>query len=109
MTSWLRGMLRIGTFATGRPKSTADREGYFDAEGVRIHYAVYGTGEPVVLVHGNGVTEDINGRLPGLIPAFRDRRDPPKPIRQGNLHPKIFRKGQIRIATPVAIRYVTRR
>jgi pimeloyl-ACP methyl ester carboxylesterase len=73
MTSWLRGMLRIGAFATGRPRPAADREGYFDSDGVRIHYAVYGTGEPVVLVHGYGVTADINWRLPGLIPAFAKR------------------------------------
>ena len=73
MTNWLRGMIRIGAFATGRSELAADREGYFDSDGVRIHYAVYGAGEPVVLVHGYGVTADINWRLPGLIPAFAKR------------------------------------
>jgi pimeloyl-ACP methyl ester carboxylesterase len=40
---------------------------YFDSAGVRIHYTDQGAGEPVILVHGFSVHQDINWRQPGII------------------------------------------
>lgn len=40
---------------------------YFDSAGVRIQYTDQGSGEPVILVHGFGVNQDINWRQPGII------------------------------------------
>ncbi len=39
----------------------------FDSKGTTIHYTIDGTGEPVVLIHGLGSSEQINWRLPGTI------------------------------------------
>jgi len=39
----------------------------FDAKGVRIHYLVQGTGEPVVLIHGLYASAALNWRLPGTL------------------------------------------
>ena len=41
--------------------------GYFDSNGVRIHYTVQGQGEPLILVHGVGANIDLNWRYPGVI------------------------------------------
>jgi pimeloyl-ACP methyl ester carboxylesterase len=40
---------------------------FFDAKGVRIHYLVEGTGEPVVLIHGLDSSARMNWELPGVI------------------------------------------
>lgn len=40
---------------------------YFDSAGVRIHYTDQGAGEPVILIHGFSVHQDINWRQPGII------------------------------------------
>ncbi|HEX4591634.1 MAG TPA: alpha/beta hydrolase, partial [Gemmataceae bacterium] len=40
--------------------------GSFDADGVKIHYTVQGTGEPVVLVHGLLASGWLNWDLPGV-------------------------------------------
>lgn len=40
---------------------------YFDSAGVRIQYTDQGAGEPVILVHGFSVNQDINWRQPGLL------------------------------------------
>ncbi len=68
---WLAVCLVLGTliiaavllafFATRRV--TGD---YFDSNGVRIHYIVEGTGDPVILVHGFAANADLNWRLPGV-------------------------------------------
>jgi pimeloyl-ACP methyl ester carboxylesterase len=39
----------------------------FDARGVRIHYLVLGTGEPVVLIHGLYSSAAVNWQLPGTL------------------------------------------
>jgi pimeloyl-ACP methyl ester carboxylesterase len=39
----------------------------FDAKGVKIHYLVEGTGEPVVLIHGLNSSALINWKLTGVI------------------------------------------
>lgn len=45
---------------------------YFDAAGVRIHYAVQGTGEPVLLIHGFAVNIDRQWVRPGVLKALAD-------------------------------------
>lgn len=42
----------------------------FDAKGVKIHYLVEGTGEPVVLIHGLYSSVEMNWRIPGVISAL---------------------------------------
>jgi hypothetical protein len=39
----------------------ADRSGRVDANGISIHYAIYGTGSPVILLHGGLANADYWG------------------------------------------------
>src|SRR2546423_6352336 len=48
------------------PRLTA-QDRYFDSDGVRIHYIVEGSGEPVVLIHGFETSLDI-WRARGILP-----------------------------------------
>jgi pimeloyl-ACP methyl ester carboxylesterase len=48
--------------------ATADRSGYADVNGVHMYYEVYGTGSPLVLLHGGMLTIDLN--FAGLIPTL---------------------------------------
>jgi pimeloyl-ACP methyl ester carboxylesterase len=43
---------------------------YFDSDGVKIHYQVWGNGDPVVLVHGFTASIDTNWVRPGIVPAL---------------------------------------
>jgi pimeloyl-ACP methyl ester carboxylesterase len=45
-------------------------DGYFDSNGVKIHYSVQGKGEAVVLVHGFTVNPFIQWDLPGITGAL---------------------------------------
>jgi pimeloyl-ACP methyl ester carboxylesterase len=40
---------------------------FFEAKGVRIHYLIEGTGEPVVLIHGLDSSARMNWQAPGII------------------------------------------
>ena len=40
-------------------RTSAARDGFFDSNGVRIHYLVQGSGEPVLLIHGQGNSTQI--------------------------------------------------
>lgn len=51
--------------ATGRAE-----EGYFDSEGVKIHYFVDGKGEPVLLIHGFAINAELQWILPGTFRAL---------------------------------------
>ncbi len=51
--------------ATAAPESQ-----FFDAKGVKIHYLIEGTGEPVVLIHGLDSSARINWQAPGTIDAL---------------------------------------
>ncbi|MHB0957077.1 MAG: alpha/beta fold hydrolase [Pirellulaceae bacterium] len=73
MTSWLRDMMRVGALATVQSRPVAHQQGFLDCEGVRVHHAVYGDGDPVLLIHGYGVTAEINWRLPGMVSALAKR------------------------------------
>lgn len=45
-------------------------DGFFDSNGVKIHYVTEGRGEPVLLIHG--FTSDVQGQwvAPGIFPAL---------------------------------------
>lgn len=42
----------------------------FDAKGIKVHYLIEGTGEPVVLIHGLDSSARINWQMPGTIDAL---------------------------------------
>ena len=43
---------------------------FFDSDGVRLHYTVEGTGEPVLLIHGYAASIAGNWAAPGVIKAL---------------------------------------
>jgi pimeloyl-ACP methyl ester carboxylesterase len=45
---------------------------YFNSDGVKIRYAVEGSGEPVVLVHGFTANVQMQWGLPGIITKLKD-------------------------------------
>lgn len=45
-------------------------DGFFDSNGVKIRYAVQGQGEPVLLIHGFAVNDQLNWVLPGIVKAL---------------------------------------
>ena len=44
----------------------AAEDQYFDSDGVKIHYVVEGTGEPVILIHGFSASIPVQWQLPGI-------------------------------------------
>lgn len=56
----------------GRPATSiaAPESQFFDAKGVKIHYLIEGSGEPVVLIHGLDSSARINWQMPGTIDAL---------------------------------------
>ncbi len=42
-------------------------DGFFDSNGVKIHYMVQGDGEPIILIHGYTANAQMNWSLPGVI------------------------------------------
>jgi pimeloyl-ACP methyl ester carboxylesterase len=51
----------------------APASGFFEADGVRIHYLVAGSGEPVVLIHGLGSSAEVTWQWPGTLAALAAR------------------------------------
>ncbi len=45
---------------------------FFDSDGVKIHYTVEGSGEPVLLIHGYTANIAVNWAAPGVIKALAD-------------------------------------
>ncbi len=45
-------------------------EGYFDSDGVQIHYFVEGKGEPVLLIHGFAVNAQLQWLVPGVFKSL---------------------------------------
>jgi len=43
---------------------------FFDSDGVKIHYVIQGTGEPVLLIHGFSANIQAQWGLPGIIAAL---------------------------------------
>ena len=56
----------------GRPANSiaAAESQFFDAKGVKIHFLIEGTGEPVVLIHGLDSSARVNWQMPGTIDAL---------------------------------------
>jgi pimeloyl-ACP methyl ester carboxylesterase len=52
------------------PSMAAAESQFFDAKGVKLHYLVEGTGEPVVLIHGAKSSARMNWELPGVMDAL---------------------------------------
>ena len=48
----------------------APQSAFFDANGVKVHYLLEGTGEPVVLIHGMDSSALMNWQAPGIIDAL---------------------------------------
>jgi pimeloyl-ACP methyl ester carboxylesterase len=59
--------LAVLSFATARVSAADPTSHTLDAKGVKIHYVVEGTGEPVLLIHGMLSSETINWKLTGVI------------------------------------------
>jgi len=47
-------------------------DGFFDSDGVRIHYTVEGAGEPVLLIHGYTASIASNWAGPGIVKGLSD-------------------------------------
>jgi pimeloyl-ACP methyl ester carboxylesterase len=45
-------------------------DGFFDSNGVRIHYTIEGAGEPVLLIHGFSVNSQFQWGIPGIVKAL---------------------------------------
>ncbi|MCX7048187.1 MAG: hypothetical protein NTX50_22225, partial [Candidatus Sumerlaeota bacterium] len=52
-----------GAIANRASAADKPKEDSFDAQGVKIHYIVQGTGEPVVLIHGLASSVWINWQM----------------------------------------------
>jgi len=48
-------------------------DAFLDSDGVRIHYTVEGSGEPVLLIHGYTANIAVNWAAPGVIKALADK------------------------------------
>ena len=64
---------RRAALARALPKTPGpiptQRSGHIDANGIRIYYAVYGEGPPVILLHGGLANADYWGlQIPALVP-----------------------------------------
>lgn len=60
----------LGFVAGGRAE-----EGFFDSNGVKIHYLIEGRGEPVLLIHGFAVNARLQWEVSGVLKALaRDHR-----------------------------------
>jgi hypothetical protein len=57
--SWRRSLTVLVCLAT--PSVAVAQDKFFDAEGVKIHYIEQGTGEPVLLLHGQTNNVDLWG------------------------------------------------
>lgn len=63
----------VGVVLAGYTLSQARVMGaFFDSDGVRIHYTDQGSGDPVILIHGFSVHQDINWRRPGILQALAE-------------------------------------
>lgn len=54
--------------------STPPPSGFFDSEGVKIHYETYGEGSPIVLVHGFAASIKLNWTATGWVDALKPLR-----------------------------------
>jgi hypothetical protein len=66
----LAGLITLRILMNRSAALAAPQSQFFDAKGVRIHYLIEGTGEPVVLIHGMDSSARINWQAPGTIDAL---------------------------------------
>jgi len=52
------------------PHARGAEDGFFDSNGVRIHYTIEGKGEPVLLIHGFSVNSQFQWGIPGIVKAL---------------------------------------
>ena len=75
MNRFARFVLRLLVFCLAfAPVQAFAQDKFFDSSGVRIRYVERGTGEPVVLIHGNGSTLESwvdAGVMPNLAKDYR--------------------------------------
>jgi pimeloyl-ACP methyl ester carboxylesterase len=83
MTRPLRATIAIGLallvalfaaapiLAAAADAATAPDE-FFDSDGVKIHYRVWGKGDPIVLIHGFTASIDSNWVQPGIVDKLDD-------------------------------------
>ena len=69
-TKWTGRILMDRAWRPGLARGAANEKGILNSDGTRVYYMVQGAGEPVVLIHGYGVTASINWKLPGILPAL---------------------------------------
>jgi pimeloyl-ACP methyl ester carboxylesterase len=69
---YILATLLIWSSMFGMPPSSiaAPESRFFEAKGVKIHYLLEGTGEPVVLIHGLDSSARLNWELPGVMDAL---------------------------------------
>jgi pimeloyl-ACP methyl ester carboxylesterase len=71
-------LVAIGALAAAAPilaaaaDAAASPDQFFDSDGVKIHYRVWGNGEPIVLVHGFTASIDTNWVQPGVVDKLDD-------------------------------------
>ena len=65
-------MLKIITLALLLVPTLPAEDAFFDSGGVKIHYTIEGTGEPVLLIHGFSVSAASNFGNPGIIKGLSD-------------------------------------
>jgi pimeloyl-ACP methyl ester carboxylesterase len=51
-------------------RSVEAEDGYFESDGVKIHYTVQGEGEPVLLIHGYTANIEFQWAVPGVIKSL---------------------------------------
>jgi pimeloyl-ACP methyl ester carboxylesterase len=66
----LAGLTGFWTISCLSTYATSPESQYFNAKGVKIHYLLQGTGEPVVLIHGWYSSAMMNWQWPGTIAAL---------------------------------------
>jgi pimeloyl-ACP methyl ester carboxylesterase len=77
-TSIVLGIALLATVAGGTPilaaaaDAAAAPDQFFDSAGVKIHYQVWGKGDPIVLVHGFTASIDANWVQPGIVDKLDD-------------------------------------
>jgi hypothetical protein len=64
-----------------------DRSGEAEANGIKIHYAIYGQGSPVIFLHGGLANTDYWGQ-PGSSRRRTSYRDPDGQSRPWPQHPR---------------------
>ncbi len=67
--------LLCGLVVASRLGAGEKEKGSFDSKGVKVHYAIEGKGEPVLLIHGFAATTQFQWELPGIVRALaKDHR-----------------------------------